>query len=483
MDTTKFAQLFILLSQKEAEAFLQFIELPYLKVPSKSKVLFNSFYASYWLPKENPKKHLLSREELQRKHFADQDTNFHQLNKSTSNLHFYLQQFLALESARGDKKQLEATATQVAINRGAYHYASVALNRKEKELEEKSGVQLDAYSLAEEKDRLYYYEGNVKRTESLQQVEQKLDDFYFITKLKNQCLRLSRNIPSNDSPEKLAIFETYLEEYKKSTPPSLLFQLYDTAAQLLKEIAIAENMQQLRRLMEQFKNQIPPTDAQIIRDIIFTHYTLQFNHRKMSPKSVLTEFQGLLREKTLVAENGGFQTNYYRNIVAVAIQAKDATYARQFSAAYKHRLEEKDQENVYEYSLGTCDFAEGNWREAMNHAEQVEGKEFKFSRGSLLLRSAFEYQLDVAGEWKIVKQYDFERIHTNFMALLRRHPQKQRKKQYTAYKNFADYIEELNRLYFEVNDRKEKIEKLQEKVMDQQLLVGKSWLLEKIKEI
>lgn len=485
LHSTKFAQLFSLLSQKEAEAFQQFIELPYLKVALKSKNIFNTIYSNHWESKgKKSQKAFPKREALQKQYFPDKGKNFHELNKRFSNLHTLLQQFLALESAIGDKKQLDKISSNFALNRGGYHYTEVVLNRREKELNQKSETQFEAYLVAETKDKLQYKKQSSKRTTTLQQVAQNLDDFYFVTKLKNQCLQLSRKITSNDTAEKTAAFESYLTEYKNSNNrPSLLFQFYDNAHQLLREINPIEAINRLRKLMIQHKNEIQSTDCQIIRDIIFNYYTRQFNQNKIPPITVLREYQGLLREKTLVSENGDFQTNYYRNIVAVAIQAKDPIYARQFCISYKERLNSKDQENAFEYSLASCDFAEHRWTEAMIHAEQIEGNDFKFSRGSLLLRSAFEHQLEIGGEEEILKQYDFQRVHRNFATQLRRHPKKQRGKQFIAYKNFTKYLGELNSIYYDVNTKKERIVKFQEDLAKETLVAAKSWLLEKIRKI
>ncbi len=485
LHTTKFAQLYTLLSKKETEAFQQFIELPYLKVALKSKNIFNTIHSDYWKSKgKQSQKTFPERETLQKQYFPDKGKDFHELNKRFSNLHTLLQQFLALESAIGDKTQLDKISGSFALNREAYHYTEVVLNRRERELAKKSEVQFEAYLLAETKDKLQYKQQSSKRTKTLQQVAQNLDDFYFITKLKNQCLQLSRRIPSNDSPEKIAAFENYLMEYKNSNnSPSLLFQFYDNAHQLLRGVNPYEAINHLRKLMIYHKNEIQSTDCQIIRDIIFNYYTRQCNQGQIPPTTVLCEYQGLLREKTLVPENGDFQTNYYRNIVAVAIQAKDSAYARQFCTLYKHRLNPKDQENAFEYSLASCDFAEHRWTDAMIHAEQIEGNNFKFSRGSLLLRSAFEHQLEIGGEEEILKQYEFERIHKNFAAQLRRHSKKQQGKQFTAYRNFAKYIGELNSIYYDVNTKKERILKFREDLACETLVAAKSWLLEKVNKI
>ena len=484
MKSRKLTQLLILFQLDEWKAFQEFLELTDLNVRPKHRDIFAYIKDYFWseIEEQKARREFPSKSLLQKHYFPKQEEDYQQLNKALSVLHLLLKQFLLLKHLAKNPHQLDLITIGFAIDREQFHYAQTALNKAQNDLSKQTYNGYELHLLSEEEDRLQFTQNHRNRTETLQKVNHTLDDFYFTSKLKNYCLQLNRAKARNASAPKIPpIFEAALAKYcsiQENRP--VLFQMYYQAFQLLKGIKPENALKKLSHFIAEHKSQMKIGDLNIIQEFIFNHYNSLLNLTDET-NTILNHYKKLINEKTLIRSDGSLRTSHYRNIVLTAIKAKDYDYVEQFTQTHKDLIAEEDRESASNYNLSSNEFAQKKWLKAIDYALKIDANNptFKFSRGSLLIRSAYEYELSLAGE-DPKPNYTFEKMFNNFKAQLHR-KQPRPSDQLKAYRNFVYFTHRLYKLSYKIKPQQQKQAlKLQKKMKDTRLLAVRLWLTEKL---
>ena len=486
MQSAKLTKILACFSKKQWDDFTYFLKLPYLKVHKKHHEIYAYIKTRYRRQQKKnaePETFFPSKDRLKKKFFPEA-SDFKKMNKHLSILHHHACSFLVMEKTQKAPYLMDLIIIQTTLEAKEYSYAETVLNRVWGKIEQETDDWLARYQFSLIRDRFYSETQNPNRGAALAQIEDSLDDFYLIAKLKNYCMQLSQQQAVNNFKinKNQAVFEDYLNNYVEQRDYlPIIFQAYYQVLQVLQQREASKAIENIGIILKKHKDRFSLKELKDIQTYTLNHNIYLLNYGQTQPLNVLKIYQTLLASDIVYTDVAGMRLEDYLNIAILAANLQSHQWLEgNFIPNYTQLLPEKYQQNAENYVLGECAFNRQSWIEAFEYAYQIPAAnpDFKLLRGGLLLRIAYEADLVNASD---LHDYEFQTVLQNFRSQLVYNKIKVNPA-IRAYQNLVNFTQRIYNLRNAQNIEK-RARSLRQDLLNEPIVAKKAWLLKKIREV
>jgi hypothetical protein len=304
----------------------------------------------------------------------------------------------------------------------------------------------------------------------LVQQEQLLDQVYLIEKLRMTVSILDRKQLaaiglSADQNELLALMVNQAKD--KYTELQPLIQLYWRAVQILNTpVPEIEDIITVVDLLRQQEERLAKNDVQTLRGLIINQCT---RHIKQAGSALhdllLSVYQDALRYGDILID-GYLSHNHYRNIIYISVHLKKTEFLSYFVEAYTSNLLPHLRNDAHQYHLALLAYERQDYRQAIDHLQQVEFSTVAYKLWSKELLIMTYYELE--------ETLSLDSLLSSFEILVRR-DKEMTNRQKQPYLNFIRWVRKLQRTTTALS-------LLAERIKRQPNLNNRRWLLSKCLE-
>ncbi len=321
---------------------------------------------------------------------------------------------------------------------------------------------LNAYQL--EFEQYAYIESN-KRTSAnnLQGLNDSLDEYLLVSKLKQSCLMLAHQ----------AVFKieydfsflnnilSFLEKSSMLENPAI--GLYYHCYRAFNENDF-NHFHQFKSLLIVHQEDFSPSEIRSLLLFALNFCIRQINEGDQIYAKEAWDFYKLGLRQKLLYENDYLGRFTYKNVVALGIKLKEFTWVGEFNEQYKKDLEPKFQENYFNYNQAQLYFAQKNYNEAMPLLAKLDDSDLllNFDAKVILIKMYFE-----------LKEVDaLHSLLDSFGAMI------QRKKVIGYHKSYYKELIQLTKKLLELpSGGSAKRASLRETILSKQKFPEKDWFL------
>ncbi|MBS1623891.1 MAG: hypothetical protein JST83_07725 [Bacteroidetes bacterium] len=334
-----------------------------------------------------------------------------------------------------------------------------------------AGYYLDRYR-ADERQNTFIE--NLDRRDSekhLSATMQSLDIYYVIQKLKYYASALHYQKFLN-TPSEILHMAVVLEMAALSPLRDVpLIRIYLAIIHTLQEKDGADNFELLRRLLSEHVQLFPVTEVEQLYAFAVNYCIRMINQGDLSyVQKILSLYKQQLKDG-LLTHSGSMSPWEFKNIVTIALRAKELKWTMDFIETYTAYIPARDRGNAYTFNTARYAFAAGKYDRVLELLRSVDYDDvfYQLDAKATLMKTYYEL-----GEYQPLQS-----LGESFRILLRR------KKlisdtQRAVYGNFIRYTLKLFRA--DVKDRK-KIAQLTQDIHKVKQLADKSWIMEKLEEL
>lgn len=494
MQTTKLAEILNCFSTEEWNRFRHFLDLRYLRVSQKQKKIYDYIKEYNFREKKKPtKKGLLfpSKARLCKKFFsASQCKNFDLLTRNLSVLHQHTRSFLASERVRNEERELELTNIQKALGSRQHNYAKLAINRNWNEIKEETHDWYIRYVFVQAMSNLYIQlNNNPLRTTSLLLKDETLDDYYLIERLRNYCLQLVHQYLDKNFqiPLYQQSFEVYLDAYmKRKAYLPAIFRAYYFLFKIFQRQEEEEGLEKLREIFMEEQEKIPENYLDEIQTFLLNHYAILTNKGQKKHLDLLGIYQIFLHADMLKKKDGYIPVLQYKSLVILAVQANAYQWLKNELIKKTIKQVPPDYQKIAaNHAYSEYHFGIKNWKEAFDFAFDIpsNNKIYKFSRGTLLIRTAYELEQIgfVETETHVdntESKYSYHKQIQNFASQIRNNQSLDYRIK-NRYLNFVSFNRKLYRLGGN-NENSEMASEVLQELEKEKNIANKAWLRQRI---
>jgi len=326
---------------------------------------------------------------------------------------------------------------------------------------------------------LHFYQNNTRSKADVKNLvasQKNLDTYYTLSKLKLACeLKVRQNtfIHSIDIP----LLNEIIEFSEASEISNDLYALYSLAIKNLESTNDNESFETFKDLYFRNLSVLSEREQLSLFLIILNINGMLLNKGKTQNFSgQLDLYKKAINEKIIIVNNR-ITSESFTNIVMLAAQLKEFKWAENFIKSYKKYLDPYYQERTIAYSKGYIAYRKGDYEDAIETLWNCKFNQLPFDirTKSIIVRALFEQFSNNPDK------YDFCWVQIQTIERYIR-----RKKDLTtvkseAYLNFIKTTKKLINLKRKGKFTDIEIKKLQHKIINQPNLVGKPWLLQKLK--
>jgi len=311
---------------------------------------------------------------------------------------------------------------------------------------------------------------DIKRDLNIVSINEHLDKFYVIEKLKSYAtLQSWKKIAKLDIEIENfeTIFSLITDEDRKKHP---VINIYQKITEILINPSNVGAYKELRVLTEKHKDLFPLKDIKYVYDASITYAIDRMNK---GDKEFLSEVFDLYQE-ALVTE--GFLTDgiltptSYRNIAVIGLRLGKYEWVESFINEFAERLEPKYRENALRFSLARLYFYKNEYDRVIEELQKVDYEDvwYNINSKTMLLASYYELQ-----EFDVL-----DSMINSFKVFISREKtlSKNRKK---IFLNYINFLSKLSRL--DSHDAN-KLEVLDQQIRENSDVASQSWLIEKVQE-
>ncbi len=229
------------------------------------------------------------------------------------------------------------------------------------------------------------------------------------------------------------------------------------------------HFQTLRTLLERHSSLFP---AEEIRDVYLVAINYCIRRLNTGAREYVREALFLYRsglERGILLDNGLLPKATYQNIMQLALALDEWQWARQFLDDYRPALAPGERHNTYHFNLALWHFRKKEYAEAQDILRRVEFRDVYYNMDArrMMVRMYFD-----TGEVDALDSL----LHS-FRIYLQRHRNIGYHRELNF--NFVRYVQRLIQL--EPGDD-QGVEKLRRKILNEQYLAERDWLMEKTGE-
>ena len=315
---------------------------------------------------------------------------------------------------------------------------------------------------------------NLDRRDSkkrLSQTMQSLDTYYIIQKLKFYASSLHYqkflNIPSQ------LHFTDQVVEYaeSKSFDEVPLVRIYLAIIYTLQEHNDAAHFDRLRTLLSRHIHLFPQQEAEQLYAFAVNYCIRMINRGDLTfVQKIFLLYKQQLNDG-LLTYTGTISPWEFKNVVTIALRAKELKWAADFIKEYAPYIPDRDRDNAFTFNIARYAFAAARYDQVLELLGTVDYDDvfYQLDAKATLMKTYYEL-----GEYQPLQS-----LKESFRILLSRKRQIS-DIQRAVYGNFVRYTLKLFRA--DVKDQK-KIAALRQEIEKTKQMADKGWIMEKIEEL
>ncbi|MEM1322380.1 MAG: hypothetical protein AAGG75_19110 [Bacteroidota bacterium] len=467
MINSKLITLLSTFSTRELREFKDFVASPFF---NKNEELVRFYgYLKKWAPEFPPRK--IDRHKVFTQLYPDQPFDEKQMNYLMSFLLKLAEQYLG--QARYQKEEslrLCHTLASCAERNLSKHY-DYLYRKTQSKLEtlpyRNSHFFYHKFLLSDIADQYFQKQGIRRYDEHLQKASDALDLFYLSTKLMYSCEMLDReNIMSAQYHQPIIPYiADYLQDPNFEASPPI--RAYHQILLAFTTEAADYHFKQLKKQLLQHSDQLARTELNRIylHGINFCIRKIQQGEAQYAEQALELYIDGI--EKKVLFKDGVLTPWTYKNVVKLSLSLRKFEFTENFVRAYSNHLEEGFRENALHYNLAELYYYRKQYNEAMNHLNKVEFSDVSYNLGARKL--LLKIYCDSNETEALHSQIAAFRIYLKRNKLIPSNVK-------APYHNFVLLLGQLLR------SKRDKRDKLREKIRTTRELTDRLWLLQKTEE-
>ncbi len=403
------------------------------------------------------------------------------LEKKMSALFKQVQRFIIQEQIHRNQSSFEESMALAQFYRGKnllrlYHITFAALQK--------------AHAKVSRRDKSFYYnefqvfleiaefkslQNNRNEDLSLPATLNSLDVYYLVTKLEYAygLLSLREFQTPIDARESLELLESVTQHLENSSYLKVpLIETYHTAILVLQDTEDESAFNRLRQLLDEHRNTIPHIDEKALRALCRNYCVHRFNRGEQAYLEMAYNFYREDLERGLLYYNDGLTPGLMRNVAAIGLKQKQYDWVLNFLQNHRQRiLGVENPEEIYQFNLAHYYF---------------ELKDYDMTLQSLSAHYPDLYYRIAAKRLEIKVYYEQSSILLEpkmdaFKVFIHRLSRtKLRHTHREGNNNFINALRQIITPGLFKNDKR--IERVTKKIREQEVIIDKDWLLEKLQE-
>lgn len=328
---------------------------------------------------------------------------------------------------------------------------------------------LDAYLIKRQENDFIYKTDPKNFNKSITDALRELDIFYKAEQVRYLCAIVNRNIHMSESFDIEMLEETIQDITKNDFYNEPVIQIYGSILLGLVYPKEEFHFKRLRELIIANIDSFPQTEVRDQYVYAINYCVRRANSGDKKYFNEMFKLFKILLNNEIILEKGKISHHEYLNIVSVAVQQKQYSWAHRFIDDYKKNLEKHIAETAFNYNKSFILFAEQDFEKAHKTLNKVKFNDLFYTLKTKLLLLKLYYEAN-----------DFDLLRNqaeSFRVYVRRnsHIDPKRKK---LYMESISALLKLSKVKFAT---RKKIKTLENKVIENSM-IDKSWILEKIRE-
>lgn len=461
------------LDSKTRHRFKVYVNSPYFNQHKKTKTLLQYIYRHLEKNEQKLDRHLTFQKLFPGEPFSEQ-----LLFNTMSSLKKLLHSFLAQQQYESRPFTEELYLLEYAY----YHNQFDLLTNRAKHLDR----QLSNYPFRDSDhyharfrylNTMAYYQVHHEdrsKTELLQALNDKLDRYYILEKLRHSCQLVTNELLINSQFE-FSFLDEVLAYYRKEQDrfsEDLSIHLYYTILMSLREDENPTHYQELKHLLKEKISHFSPREQSDLYSYANNFCVRQINKGYRDFQKELFELYQEGLTNGLIFTNGLLNEWNYKNITVLGCILGEFEWTERFLETYKERLPEKPRENSYNYNMAHLNYSKRNYSEALDHLLLVRFSDVKYHLNYNNLLLATYYAL---GDTEaLISLLDTFRIYV----IRNRKMTVDLKKQYTNFLRYAKKLTQIKQLpkSYGGTSKQEKFAALFLQIRQAENMVNRYWL-------
>lgn len=378
--------------------------------------------------------------------------------------------FLGYEKIREDKFLVENAILEALMERQLeknYSLRGQKIATQMQQIGQRKVQDLyNEYRFAHIRNQSFIMKKSRRSDSSLQQASEKLDQFYFLQKLKFICEMISREIWSADTFDMATskeIVRLFQQDSRHLDQP--LIRIYSLIYRTLSKENEVEGFEQIKSTLDQYGNQLSLEEKRTIYQHLINYSISQISKNiniEYFMDECMTFYLKGIEEETLLV-NGYLSPWTFMNVIRLGFNLDKYDWTEQFIQNNYPKLEEIFREDALHYNLADLHYRRKNYDEAQLHLHQVQHSDIFYTIGAKILLIKIYYEQGITEA--------LPSLLASFSIYLKRN--KKISNNYREnYLNFSSILQSI------LKAKKDKLPTIKDKITTTNLLVNRSWLLE-----
>lgn len=485
MRNSRLLKLLQTLSQSEFRHFIEYVKSPFF---NKNDRLINLIEAIHQSAPDYGEASL-AKEELFKVMYGSATYKEQQVHDGLSQLLRLLEGFLAYQKYQDDTPSQYIYLLHALNQKGVDdHFVRIykkAAKELSKNYQHSTSFYIKDYSL--KKVSLEFASQKRRRmsqhavdTEMLE-VNQKLDNFYLLVKLRYACEILNRRniVQKVELPFMLSEIQQFLSDPENPYAENPAISIYFTIYKLLKNPEDSKNFDQLIYLLEKSIDQFPKVEIEMMYGHAQNYCARKINMGDTSYYVRIFQIYQQLLDNDILIQDGYLAHWYMKNIVTIGLNLKEYKWVESFLNQYERKLHPDVREHTLAFNRANFLFATDRYSEAKVLLNQVEFTDvlYHLSAKSILLKIHYEEKDEDSMSYLIQA----------FQVFLRRNKHLS-KKHYQNHSQFIRLAKKMFQLHTQVRQLKDekydaKLSQLEKDLCETPGVAYSRWLKTKMEEL
>jgi hypothetical protein len=457
------------LDKKERKQFDLWVNSPFFNQRKDVSLAYQYLSECLWNSNITPDKSSLFNQL-----YPNEPYNDHKVRIVMSFINKLLEQFLQYQIFTEDESR-----GQLALSRAYHqrkldkHYQRIMKRLAQQIDTSKKGHALHFLNSYHYQVLQYQYRAREKRVSDLnfQYINQELDRFFIISKLRQACLALSHQAVYRMEYE-LGMLEEALhyatqEDMQSQTGIAIYYHCYYA----LSDKDAVSHFEAFKQLLFQEGNRFPPEEQQDLYILGINFCTRRYNAGDENfLSSQLELYQHGLQHGFLLSD-GQLSRFTYRNIVTLGLILKEDEWVENFIDDYKMKMERKHREGMYNFCLARLAYSRKQYGKALQLLQQATYREplLHLSAKTVIIKIFYELGEIDPLEAQLESLKTFLRRRRLVISYHKEN-----------YSNMLRYIRQL----LEINPyKKAEINRLEKTINQEVIIAEKEWLLAQVKKL
>lgn len=474
MQSSKISILLRAFNSHEFLLFKKFITSPYYNTKKEVILLYEYLYSNF-----KKDKTFGTKEGAFQFIFPEKPYNKEKIIRLSSELVGLIQQFFINQEIRYDefisKKLYIDSLGKRSLSDLFFSESKKLVDQLESSPNQNIYTQLDLHLLS---SNMHFYHDQLVSSKDLSRLitaQKKLDTFYLLSKLKISCETICLQNTFNEHFE-IPLLENVKELAQKWNQENNLFNLYLEALKNIQDTKDTQSFQNFKTLFFQNHSLLSKNEQLSLLLLILNINGMNINYGKSSDiQGQLDLYKQGLENKILIINNR-ITPESFTNIVVLALHLNEFKWAEGFIKKYSSYLSESLREACITFCKGNIAFKRGEYEEAIHLLWNCKFDQLSFdirtksitirALSELFNQSPDKYEFCI-GQILTIEKY------------IRRKKELSDQKS-NAYLNFIKTTKKILNLKRKNKFNENEIDKLKVKIANEENIIAKKWLLEKL---